>query len=339
MGSKTKIEWTRGSDGSEGATWTPIRARNKVTEKVGWHCVRVSPGCEHCYSQSFNLRLGTGLPFKPGHEKDIDIFLDEEMLRAPLQWKKPRTIFVCSMTDLFADFVKDEWLDRIFAVMALAPQHTFQCLTKRSDRMRAYLSQFDQRGRYVCSSTRHQIGPDRRDGNCLLLLHDGQVWPLANCWLGVSAEDQANADARIPDLLATPAAVRFVSYEPALGPISFRQWMTAPGDDHLWQDGGISWVIYGGESGPKARPANIAWARSALAQCKAAGVACFIKQLGRSSMMGRGDAAQPVALGAGWQVAHPGAALGTVTFRHPKGGSMEEWPPDLRVREMPAVTL
>ena len=133
MGDNTKIEWTD-------ATWNPLRARHKVTKKNGWHCEKVSSGCDICYSDKFNRRLGTGLPFKPGHRKDIEIFLDEKMLLQPLKWKRPRRIFVCSMTDLFGDFHSDGWIDKMFAVMARCPQHTFQILTKRSKRMRDYIT-------------------------------------------------------------------------------------------------------------------------------------------------------------------------------------------------------
>ena len=123
MGERSKIEWTD-------ASWTPIRARNRITGKLGWHCTHASPGCVHCYAEDMNRHVGTGLPFKPGHEKDIEVFLDETMLLTPLCWKRPRKIFVCSMTDLFADFVPDEWIDKMFAVMALTPQHTYQpCLS------------------------------------------------------------------------------------------------------------------------------------------------------------------------------------------------------------------
>src|SRR4051794_40445939 len=131
MSDKSAIEWTD-------ATWNPIRARNLKTGKVGWHCEHATTGCEWCYAEGFNKRLGTGLPFKPGHRKEIEIFLCEETLTQPLRWKKPRMIFPGSMTDLFADFVRDEWLDRIFAVMTLTPQHTYQVLTKRAARMRHY---------------------------------------------------------------------------------------------------------------------------------------------------------------------------------------------------------
>src|SRR5579863_1317613 len=114
MADHSKIEWTD-------ATWNPLRARD-ATGKIGWHCEKVSEACHFCYAEGFNKRLGTGLEYKPGHRDALEIFLDEKMLTTPLRWKKPRMIFVCSMTDLFADFVTDEMIDRVFAVMALAPQ-------------------------------------------------------------------------------------------------------------------------------------------------------------------------------------------------------------------------
>lgn len=277
MGSQTKIEW---SD----ATWTPIRSRNLATGKIGWHCETVSDGCRNCYSKSINKRLGTGLDFKPGHRKDIEVFLDETMLLAPLRWRKPRMIFVCSMTDLFADFVKDEWIDRMFAVMANCPQHVFQCLSKRSWRMRRYCCDIKTPARIwslACEAIRRPAIA-------------GSPWPLKNCWLGVSAEDQETADVRIPDLLATPAAVRFVSYEPALGPVDFTPWLEGREDNGIdmtrpvgqrvgacvgWQPP-LDWVICGGESGPNARPMHPDWARDVRDQCKAAGAQFFFKQWG-----------------------------------------------------------
>lgn len=307
MGDRTKIEWTRDADGNPGATWNPIRARNLKTGKGGWHCVHKSHGCVNCYSERLNLRLGTGLPFKPGHEKDIEIFLDEKMLTQPLRWKRPRMIFVCSMTDLFADFVTDAWLDKIFAVMALCPQHVFQILTKRPERMREYLSDLTAYRIYdmVCDMviggevlSRTLIAP----GMDPAMAPPGQkiflgVWPLMQVWLGVSAEDQATADERVPILLGTPAAVRWVSAEPLLGPIRFiNRWLPqfdGCADDDVcpgcgtWEYpclcnpiGTIDWIVAGGESGRGARPMHPDWARSIRDQCKAAGVAFHFKQFG-----------------------------------------------------------
>jgi protein gp37 len=220
MSVRRRIEWTD-------ATWNPIRARNLKTGKVGWHCEHATTGCEFCYAEGFNKRLGTGLAFKPGHRKDIEIFLDEEMLTQPLRWKKPRMIFVCSMTDLFADFVTRRMLEVMFAVMALTPQHTYQVLTKRAARMQQYVGSLQSRwdteapARSAADRAAHMIA------NAI------SEWPLPNVWLGVSAERQEEAAERIPALLNTPAAIRFISAEPLLGPINlhsffdFRKWINA----------------------------------------------------------------------------------------------------------------
>ncbi len=307
MGDRTAIEWTD-------ASWNPIRARSKATGKVGWHCTHVSEGCRNCYSESLNMRLGTGLAYKPGHAADIEVFLDEKMLLQPLRWRRPRMIFLGSMTDVFADFVTDVMFDRIFAVMALCPHHTFQLLTKRPERMRAYLSHPDHAVRWFriiddeWAMAHQDLSFERVTPNT----------SLRNVWLGTSCEDQAAADLRVPDLLATPASTRFVSAEPLLGPIDF-QWIAEPDDeadgviDALlgcnWIDGRgrgvaytparpghqdramtrevvevrttkLDWIIVGGESGPHARPMHPAWARSIRDQCAAAGVAFHFKQHG-----------------------------------------------------------
>jgi protein gp37 len=263
MGDKTKIEWTD-------ASWTPIRARNLKTGKIGWHCEHDTTGCINCYAESMNRFVGTGLPFKPGHRKDIEIFLDEKMLELPLHWRRKRMIFVCSMTDLFADFVSDEWIDRIFTVMAMAKNHTFQVLTKRADRMKAYCTNLALGKRNI------RFGDNHID------------WPLPNVWLGVSAERQVEADERIPLLLQTTAAVRFVSVEPMLGPIDLTR--LGVRSHHSWPENVLikhldylDWVIVGGESGPHARPMDPAWAASIRDQCKAAGVAFFMKQMTRKT--------------------------------------------------------
>lgn len=278
VGANSKIEWTD-------ATWNPIRARNIKTGKIGWHCEHDTTGCEFCYSEGFNKRLGTGLPFKPGHRKDIEIFLDEEMLLLPLRWKRARMIFVCSMTDAFASFVKDEWLDKMFAVMALCPQHTFQVLTKRADRMQRYLSDLGPTpGANV--TTRITFAADLLKGGGFTPASMRARWPLPNVWLGISAERQPEADERIPHVLATPAAVRFVSAEPLLGPIdlvgTLARWQDTRGRVCAVPLGRqlVDWVIVGGESGPKARPLHPQWARDLRDQCAAAGVAFFFKQWG-----------------------------------------------------------
>lgn len=328
MGSRSKIEWTESS-------WTPIRTRNRETGKVGWHCEHASPGCELCYAESLNRVYGTQLPFKPGHRKDVELFVDEKMLTAPLRWRRPRMVFVCSMTDLFADFTKDEWIDKVFAVMALFPQHTFQCLTKRPDRMRTYVNDWFSHLGTSEAIINHPNGA-RRVGD----FFDWEMMPavLFNLWLGISAEDQARADERIPDLLATPAAIRFVSYEPALEPVDFTAYPA------------VDWIIVGGESGPKARPFNVAWARSVVRQCLGTETACFVKQLG-AFVLDRNDAGFDGCEPTAWPehiesedridydpfgyIDEAQGAPARIRLRDRKGADIEEFPPDLRVREFP----
>ncbi len=268
MGANTGIEWTD-------STWSPIRALNRATGKVGWHCEHMSEGCRFCYAEGINRRLGTGLDFKPGHRADVEILLDEKMLLAPLRWKAPRRIFLNSMTDSFAEFVKDEWIDRMFAVMALTRRHTFQVLTKRPARMLAAIKRMGKSIEILeCQA--------RSFGYSLKFNGYGLVpWPLPNVWLGTSAEDQATADERIPLLLETPAAVRFVSLEPLLGPIDLTN-LQGCAFDALYgvREMKINWVIVGGESGKSARPMHPQWARDLRDQCAAAGVPFFFKQWG-----------------------------------------------------------
>jgi len=255
MSDRSAIEWTD-------ATWNPIRARNLKTGRIGWHCEHATTGCEFCYAETMNKRLGTSFPFKPGHRADIEIFLDDEMLTAPLKWKRQRKIFVGSMTDLFADFVKDEWIEKIFDTM-LQTDHTFQVLTKRPARMRQWVT------RFLAPALLPRI--------------------LENIWLGVSCERQEEADERIPLLLQTPAVVRFISAEPLLGPIdligTFARYQDTPGKRCAVPLGRqlIDWVIVGGESGANARPMRPDWARLLRDQCAAAGVAFFFKQWGEFS--------------------------------------------------------
>lgn len=275
MADKTCISWTD-------ATWNPI---------VG--CSVVSPGCTNCYAMRDAARIvrcsegagrashyeGTIEPSKAGPVWTGKVALaPDRIVTTPLSWRRPRRIFVNSMGDLFHESVPDEWIDRVFAVMALAPQHTFQVLTKRSARMREYLS----------GEALRRVA---RAANRIRTV-DGLIgWPLPNVWLGVTAEDQTRANERIPDLLATPAAVRFVSCEPMLGPVDLRN--VSPADKYEIDvlsgydfDQGLvgprlDWVICGGESGPNARPMHPDWARGLRDQCAAAGVPFHFKQWGK----------------------------------------------------------
>ena len=273
MADRTGIEWTD-------ATWNPVRG-----------CTRVSEGCRHCYAEIMAARFsgpgqwGEGLAEIVGegarrdHRWTGKVALAEGLLDQPLRWRRPRRIFVNSTSDLFHEAIPDDWIDRVFAVMALAPRHTFQVLTKRPERMREYFMHDDGFGRwgYIEHFARQMLTkmgkaqPQRKT----LAHHGGSNMP--HVWLGVSVEDQATADARIPPLLATPAAKRFISAEPLLGPVDLTPWL---GDDGALAPLSLDWVIAGGESGPGARPMHPDWARSLRDQCAAAGVAFFFKQWG-----------------------------------------------------------
>jgi protein gp37 len=242
----SKIEWTD-------CTLNPIRARRKDSGKVGWHCEKVSPACTNCYASTLNQRnlphCGTGLDYTRASRDQVEIFLDLDVLRQPLQWKKPRRIFVCSMTDLFGDFVPDDMIGEVWRLMANLQRHTYHVLTKRADRLALLIP------RLVAT-----------------------FGVLENLQLGVTVENQDYADERIPRLLQVDAAVRFISYEPALGGIDIRRYLSRP-HPNGWNNG-LSWVIAGGESGAKARPPHPSWFEDVRDQCQAAGVPFFFKQWG-----------------------------------------------------------
>lgn len=256
---KTAIEWTDYS-------WNPIRARHRETDKRGWFCIHASDGCKSCYAESMNLRLGNGVEFKAQNADQVEVYLDEQALLEPLKWRKPRVIFVCSMTDLFGEFVPAEFIHRIWAVMALCPQHTFIVLTKRSRRMRQVLSHSTSFATAVL------------DRIPILPAH-GFDWPLLNVWLGVSIEDRRNGQVRAVDLALTPAAVRLWSVEPLLADIGDLTQLCLF-DTTYGGAKAVDWVIVGGESGRNARPMHPDWARSIRDQCAKAGVSFFFKQWG-----------------------------------------------------------
>ena len=281
----TKIEWTD-------ETWNPIRARNRETGRAGHFCVHVSPACEHCYAEVMQARLfGNPVRYAAQDAEKVEIFMHENALMQPLRWRRPRRIFVCSMTDLFYEGHSDELIDRVFAAMALAPQHTFQVLTKRAERMHEYLTRdglyLPQRVHDVAVRVAKQ--PSLYRGERRGKIEAGQYlfnrWPRPNIWLGVSAEDQRRAEERIPHLLDTPASVRFLSAEPLLGPIDLTRANPRPSDGAarsrpVGSYPQLDWVIGGGESGHGARPMHPDWARGLRDQCQAAGVAYFHKQNG-----------------------------------------------------------
>lgn len=288
MADTSKIEWTD-------ATW------NVVTG-----CEKVSPGCDNCYAETFAERW-RGIP---GHhfESGFDVTLRPERITLPLKWRKPRRVFVNSMSDLFHKGIPDEFIARVFAAMSLTPQHTYQILTKRHGRMRALLGdpEFEKQVDYELLHFPPFADPKLIRRSWPL---PKQGWPLPNVWLGVSVEDQKRADLRIPALVDTPAAVRFLSCEPLLGPVDLfpgdhrdheRDW---DGSDHICLDCstdeqhvpwrtvdrtalGIDWVIVGGESGRGARPMAPQWATILRDQCAAANVPFFFKQWGEYAPTG-----------------------------------------------------
>ncbi|MCP4248061.1 MAG: phage Gp37/Gp68 family protein [bacterium] len=243
----SRIEWTD-------ETWNPIRAMRRDSGRMGWHCRKVSAGCANCYAERWNGRglqtLGTKLPYAQASESRLRIGLHEPTLSAPLRWKKSRMIFVCSMTDLFGEWVPFEIIREVFNIMLRSPLHTFQVLTKRPARMVEAID------RYL----REQDGVGSPPGTVRLL----------NVWCGASVENQATCDERIRHVLRCPSAVRFLSIEPMLGSIRIPQSALR----------NLHWVIVGGESGPGARPMHPDWARSIRDQCAAAGVPFFFKQWG-----------------------------------------------------------
>ena len=342
----TNIEWTD-------ATWSPVTG-----------CTKVSAGCRNCYAETVADRFwGKQYGTVDGERRRFtDVWTHPERLDEPLRWRKPRRVFVNSMSDLFHEAVPDEFIDRVFAVMAISNYvgrcrardcqhepcesvdkplaHSFQVLTKRPDRMRVYVR---TPGRIDAVAEAAGMLGNWYIGDGAL---DAMSWPLPNVWLGVSAENQETADERIPILLDTPAAVRFVSAEPLLGPIDLLSVTFPHARMNVLEGVGVAtrgvvgqsmpnafsnkldWIITGGESGPRARPCDVVWIRGIVEQCKAANVACFVKQLGSFSThaveVGRFTGSEE----------HPEKHRN----RHmaSKGCDPSEWPVDLCVREFPA---
>ncbi len=264
MADKSRIEWTD-------ATWNPTTG-----------CTKVSPGCKHCYAEREWARLAANPKTVYFGREFTDVKIHADRLGTPLRWAKPRRIFVDAMSDLFHEDVPSAFIAEVFGVMAGCPQHTFQLLTKRPERILELMN-----APWFETMVRDFVDGWPQD--------ETMTWPLANVWLGVSAEDQKTADRRIPLLLDTPAAVRWVSLEPLLGPVDLVGIRppifaaTANALTGFWKwDGGptkrecsrIDWVVVGGESGPRARPMHPYWVRSLRDQCAAAGVAFNLKQWG-----------------------------------------------------------
>jgi protein gp37 len=328
MPGPTSIEWAT-------RTWNPSTG-----------CGEVSPGCAHCYAKTFAERW-RGVPGHP-YEQGFDLRLWPERLSLPLRWRKPSVIFVNSMSDLFHEEIPDEFVDRVFAVMAWASRHTFQVLTKRPERMRDYLTDpgvVDRIDRAMCAACCSEVAP----GACGFPGDDcglfGCEFPLPNLWVGVSIENRRFVH-RADLLRQTPAAVRFISAEPLLGPLvgnvlsgveceraearlPIDATMTMPRGDEsqaAWWSRlkrelapnldltAIDWLIVGGESGPRSRPMDLEWVDALAGAAREQGTALFVKQLG-----------------ARWARARHSSSI--------KGGDPSDWPERLGVREMPRARL
>lgn len=331
--------------------WTsnPIKYRDADGRAV-WGCSKVSAGCTHCYAEALAHRYKKGGPFNDAEMAKLTPFVDPTEMRRLRTSKliSGKRVFVGDMTDIFGAWVPDALIDRIFVVMAARQDVTFQLLTKRPERLRDYVLRAND-----------QPLP---------------VLPLPNVWLGTTVENQETADTRIRHLLETPAAIRFVSYEPAIGPVKFNaiRWESPVGNfgggayldvlkgtfctigGHGMPCGRLDWVIFGGESGSKARPFEAVWARALVQQCRAAGVACFVKQLG-ANVRDRNDAGFMGATVTSWpdfideedRIEHDldgtrdgyqGAPV-RVHLRSRSGGDPTEWPRDIRVREWPQAAV
>lgn len=285
MSDKTGITWTD-------ATWNPITG-----------CDKVSAGCKHCYALRDWPRLSSNPKTVYFGRAFTDVAVHPERLDQPLRWSRPRMIFVNSMSDLFHKDVPTAFIDKVLGVAwlcaLLGKGHVFQVLTKRADRMRDYFNDGTKDYAFDWSNAAVEVAQGLKwnvHGELVydfIKQHDGRNPAL---WLGVSVENQEAADLRVPNLLATPAAVRWISAEPLLGPVSFRWAMWAPVRNAGHLDGlkGIDWMVVGGESGSKARPMKEAWALALRDQCAEAGVCFFFKQWGE------------------WQPAHMGHTGGRI---------------------------
>lgn len=353
MSTKTKIQWAD-------KTWNPT---------IG--CDRISPGCANCYAKTLHdmrhaaYARGKRLPVQYAVPFET-IQLKPERLSDPLRWRKPSRIFVNSVSDLFHESIPDAYIDQMFAAMAMAPWHQFQVLTKRPHRMHRYLTERTFGNSLISEPSAYKRVVAAMDMPVWMpggkrFLRVPKAWPLPNVWLGVSVENQRWADERIPLLLDTPADVRFVSYEPALEAVDFTRWVSGcrskAGNTGCvrCQNGNrlpsADWVIVGGESGTGARPFHIAWARHVIDQCKEAGVAVFVKQLGAVPVIDEALMSGPLAIEEQHLIYRQWPSHVTfgnktndsrlngrcVFLRDGHGGEINEWPVDLRVRDYPHV--
>jgi protein gp37 len=324
MSDNSAIQWTD-------ASWNPTRG-----------CKKVSPGCRACYAEAFAERFRGAHQTKPdpdhkpakGEKRRVIPMLDErgqpvphayhdgfdprlvpDMLGLPLTWKRGRKIFVNSMSDLFMDEVPDSYIDQVLARMLLVHRHTYQVLTKRADRMAGYFTADDLYRRV--SDAASDVRAMHSDLRYVFTNAQKPLLP-SWLWLGVSVEDKKYGMPRIEHLRRVPAAVRFLSVEPLLEDIGTLD-LT-----------GIHWVVVGGESGIRARKCEVEWIRNVVAQCKAAAVPVFVKQLGARAT----DEKNGIA-GARLRLPQESAGLVKLRLKDSKGGEISEWPEDLRIQQMP----
>lgn len=299
----TKIEWTT-------KTWNPI---------VG--CSKVSAGCQNCYAIKEAHRLAgnpnpkvssvyAGLTDRRGDRTEWTgtVKLIPDRLEIPLKTRKPTTWFVNSMSDLFHESVTDEHLDQIFAVMAMTPQHTYQCLSKRPQRMLEYCS--DRfRSRKILQAAQRLGTKGLIDPGMVI-----PIYPYSHVWLGVTAENQKTANERRESMkkLAEMGWFTWVSHEPALEQVDFSGWEF------------IRWLVMGGESGSKSRPYDLAWPRAVMPWCREHAIPFFHKQVGSKPKLQVHECHKPPC---NW------TDFGSTG----KGNDPEEWPEDLRVREYPGI--
>lgn len=332
----SNIQWTD-------LTINPIYLIREDGSNGGHFCNKVSPGCLHCYSEAQNQSnyFSFASHLKYAEQAPDNLIFDETVMEKLLRMRSGKKVFLCSMTDLFGDWVPDEWIDKAFAYMALSQQHIFQVLTKRPERLRPYLQkgakQRIRRG-VVDLGPSMNLAPKRYEAFATCEFD----WPLPNVWLGTSVEDQQVAGDRIPLLLDTPAAIRFLSCEPLLEELNLvshkrngcsynyllNTWepcrsgaggAVAGGQISPYTNEGINQVIIGGESGVGARPCHIDWIQSILQQCQQTKTAVFVKQLGQNSL------------------SYVAGSSAKIKLKDRKGGDMAEWPESIRVRQFPII--
>ncbi|MBL8911628.1 MAG: DUF5131 family protein [Archangium sp.] len=337
------IAWTE-------QTWNPVRG-----------CTRISEGCRNCYAEVVAGRFSDkGLAYEglakrtaAGPRWTGVLQVVDKHMSDPIRWRRPRRIFVNSMSDLFHEKLEFEVIARVFAVMYLSPHHTFQVLTKRADRMRDFLNHPRTYAAVLNAAREFRAQWPALQG---IGISDPTRFPHRNVWLGVSVEDQKAAEKRIPALLGTPAAVRWLSVEPQIGAVDLRPWLTWERFVATTEASGqwsidtarkpLDWVVIGGESGDAPRPFHVEWARELIAQCQGAGTKVFMKQLGARPTVGYYDDEfelffeekgweWPAPVGWSEVDGQPGLDARVDLRRGRKSDDLEAWPPSLRVREYP----